>query len=205
MISSGCGESAAGRESSEPRPLQTDARPRAEVGGAQIAAERGGPGRGCGAGLRRCGAGRPCRGARRWRKVSCAFRAPRAGCSAGPGRCGARAAAAPSRCDGDAAWQRGGGGAPGGSRHCSDRPRAPGGPALAAAAGLRHLGRRPHPLPAPERAECGARRAPRPSRAPRARVFPCSVCILRMCFPFSYASGNLAAARGFLGKTAALQ
>ncbi|XP_070247719.1 SNF-related serine/threonine-protein kinase isoform X2 [Myotis yumanensis] len=30
MISSGCGESAAGRESSEPRPLQTDARLRAE-------------------------------------------------------------------------------------------------------------------------------------------------------------------------------
>lgn len=193
MISAGCGDSAAGRESSAPRPLRTDARLPAEVG---ASAERGPArrrGRGCGAGLRRRRAGSPGRGARRPRKVSCALSAPRAGRSAGPGGRGPRAAAA-----------RPGGGA-----------RA--GPVIAAAgAGTRRpcpCGRggiaapreaSASPRPAPERAECGARgpRAPAGLPAPR---FSRGACILLRMFPFSDESSNLAAARGFLGKTAALQ
>lgn len=182
MISSGCGDSAAGRESSEPRPLQTDARLRAEVGGAQVTAERGGPGPGCGTGLRRLRPP-PLRG---WPPVQgrpplaeSKLRAPRSPrrLQRGPRQMRGPGCGGPDpvrRRRGLAATRRRG---PGRSRHCGDRPRAPGGPALAAAAGLRHLGRRPHPLPspvlpAPERAECGARRAPRRSWAPRAQVFP---------------------------------
>lgn len=105
MISAGCGDSAAGRESSEPQPLRTDARLRAEVrrgcrslpGAGPRAGVRGRPPQP--SGLRRCGAGLPSPGARRRRKVSCALRAPRSprwlqrgpGRMRAPGGCGPRA------------------------------------------------------------------------------------------------------------------
>lgn len=138
-------------------------------------------------------------GARRRRKVSCAPCAPCAGGSAGPGDCRARAAASPTRCCGDAACQRGGGGARAG--------------AVTAATGRG----RPEALPLRPRWDCGTSggaRIPSPPRSgpsaapagPRASAglpaprFSRAVCILlRMCFPFSNESGNLAAARGFLG------
>lgn len=129
------------------------------------AAGRGDRGRGCGAGLRspsslrRCGAGRSSRGARRRRKVRRAPRSPRRLQRAARGDAGPELRRPRPR---GTAWRRGGGRA---GREPSLRRRAAGAPRPCPCGRGGIAAPRKAPAssrPAPERAECGARGAPRP-------------------------------------------